>query len=249
MRIFVFSAAALIITLGGCGQSPDDVAQEDAIQLIKSQLTAPETFKLKKAETFWASPSTDKKGYRPYIIQVNFTSKNLMGVPLDGCFVVGISVKGDEYKYRPNDPSGINGGSFTECLDPNFVAEANAAGANITQEKLIEVAAKRAGFNYPGTSETSPNAAQSQPTTRPDQSNAIAPSSEPTGDGGNTIMPNASEPASPTTADSVPSPAIEACVDKWIASFRKSVGPTATINFDQVGEWQDWCEKGKEASE
>jgi antitoxin component YwqK of YwqJK toxin-antitoxin module len=37
----------------------------------------------------------------------------------------------------------------------------------------------------------------------------------------------------------------EACVDKWIASFRKSNGADAVVSNDQATEWKSWCAAGK----
>jgi len=38
---------------------------------------------------------------------------------------------------------------------------------------------------------------------------------------------------------------IDACVDAWLAVFRKARGEDAMVKNDQLGEWQDWCKEGK----
>lgn len=38
---------------------------------------------------------------------------------------------------------------------------------------------------------------------------------------------------------------IDACVDAWVAVFRKARGADAMVRSDQLGEWQDWCKEGK----
>lgn len=37
----------------------------------------------------------------------------------------------------------------------------------------------------------------------------------------------------------------QACVDSWMAAFRKEVGQDAMVTMDQVGEWEGWCKSGK----
>lgn len=48
-----------------------------------------------------------------------------------------------------------------------------------------------------------------------------------------------------TTAPAQTDAATDACVDQWIAAFRKGQGDDAVVSNDQLGEWQGWCKQGK----
>ncbi|MFJ3483538.1 toxin-antitoxin system YwqK family antitoxin [Pseudomonas sp. NPDC090202] len=37
----------------------------------------------------------------------------------------------------------------------------------------------------------------------------------------------------------------ETCEDNWIAAFHKTNGEDTPITSEQLGEWEDWCQKGK----
>jgi len=37
------------------------------------------------------------------------------------------------------------------------------------------------------------------------------------------------------------------CVDGWTAAYRQEVGEDVVVTMDQVREWKDWCQAGKQA--
>lgn len=39
-----------------------------------------------------------------------------------------------------------------------------------------------------------------------------------------------------------------ACVDAWIAAYRKEQGQEAAVKHDQVSEWEEWCKQGRKPS-
>ncbi|MCG9055158.1 hypothetical protein LH442_03985 [Laribacter hongkongensis] len=38
---------------------------------------------------------------------------------------------------------------------------------------------------------------------------------------------------------------VDACVENWIAAFRKEAGEGAAVMHDQLSEWESWCKSGK----
>lgn len=39
---------------------------------------------------------------------------------------------------------------------------------------------------------------------------------------------------------------IDACVENWIKAYRAEVGEDAVVKADQMTEWEDWCNEGKQ---
>lgn len=48
-----------------------------------------------------------------------------------------------------------------------------------------------------------------------------------------------------TSTSATSAASVDACVDSWVAAFRKVQGDEAMIAQDQIGEWTDWCKQGK----
>lgn len=49
----------------------------------------------------------------------------------------------------------------------------------------------------------------------------------------------------PPGQSGMPAAQVDACVDTWVAAFRKANGEEAPISSDQLGEWNGWCKAGK----
>lgn len=48
-----------------------------------------------------------------------------------------------------------------------------------------------------------------------------------------------------SSSGAAPSISADACVDSWIAAFRKENGEETLVTHDQLGEWESWCKEGK----
>lgn len=48
------------------------------------------------------------------------------------------------------------------------------------------------------------------------------------------------------TASNTQTPSTENCVDAWISAFREEMGEDAMIVGEQLNEWKDWCNEGKQ---
>lgn len=48
------------------------------------------------------------------------------------------------------------------------------------------------------------------------------------------------------TASNTQAPSAENCLDAWISAFREEMGEDAMIVGEQLDEWKDWCNEGKQ---
>lgn len=60
--------------------------------------------------------------------------------------------------------------------------------------------------------------------------------------------------ANPDAASSVLAPdtasgesPTDRCVDRWVDAYRKEVGQDTVVTQDQLNEWTQWCQAGKQA--
>lgn len=57
-----------------------------------------------------------------------------------------------------------------------------------------------------------------------------------------------SEPvAVPAVSETAPAANLDDCVSAWTTAYRKERGDDIVVNIDQLDEWKQWCQQGKQA--
>jgi TonB family protein len=128
------------LLLCACNQVHEMTTVENAEQILKSNLKAPDTYERKEADILWRGQT--KSGQVAFIVKIEYSAKNLMGVPLPGCDFVAFYQETDQIHW--DQTFGIN-----DCQDrPGLINR-------MPRDVWIQTIATMNDFQYPGATNAS----------------------------------------------------------------------------------------------